>query len=235
MMNRRSVACATLVAAGLSASAHADIALTGQSASVSVQGFVQSPNSPLGSYNHGPSDNTLLAPVNQSDSDAASSGAASVASDMNSTINGTAFGTTGLLITGSSLGHASSVGTGAVNTTVGAFQTYQLAFSLDAPTAISLQVTIGSSSPVTSGSIGILSNPNSIGWGAGPGVYTFNDVLAPGVYTFNMNTNLFYSTGGTTGTFASDASFRFELGTVPSPGTAALLGLGGLAALRRRR
>lgn len=235
MYSRSIVACSVIACAGVVTSASADIVLSSQAASVNVQGFVQSPNSSLGGYNHGPSDNTLLAPVNMFDGDSATSGAASIASDMTSTITGTAFGTTGLLITGSSLGHASSVGTGAVNTTVGAFQNYQLAFSIDAPTAIYLSVTIGSSSPVTSGSIGLLSNPNSIGWGAGPGTYEFNDVLSAGSYTFNMNTNLFYSTGGTTDSFASDATFRFELGSVPTPGAVSLIGLSGLAALRRRR
>ena len=235
MKIRSSCLCAPLVAAGLTAAAHADIALVSQTASVSVQGFVATPGFPAAGYNHGPSNSLLLAPVNLSDADSAFSGDSTASSNMSTLINGYAFGTTGLLIAGVAAGSASSFNAGAVNTTVGAFQNYQLAFTIDAPTAVFLRVEIHESSPVTSGSIGLLSNPISIGWGAGSGTYEFNDVLAPGAYTFNMNTNIFYSTGGTTGAFSSDGSFRFELGAVPTPGAAALLGLGGLAALRRRR
>jgi hypothetical protein len=225
----------TAVLAGLSGVAQADIALSSQSASVSVQGFVVTPTFPAGGYNHGPSNSLLLAPINLSDADSAFSGGSTVASDMGSVIDGTAYGTTGLLVTGAAAGHASSFSNGASNTTPGAFQNYQLAFTLDTPTAVYLRVTILQSSPVTSGSIGLLSNPNSIGWGAGPGTYEFNDVLAPGAYTLNMNTGIFYSTGGTTESYGSDANFRFELGVVPTPGSAGVIGVCALSALRRRR
>lgn len=235
MSASRSMCLCVAVIAGAAAAAHADIALSSQAANVSVQGFVATPGSPAAGYNHGPSNGTLLAPVNMSDGDSAVSGGSTVASDMATVIDGFTFGTTGLLITGAAAGHASSFNDGAANTTVGAFQAYQLAFSIDVPTAMYLRATILSSNAITTGSIGLLSNPNSIGWGAGPGTYEFNDVLAPGSYTFNMNLNMFYSTGGTTASYYSDGNFRFELGTVPTPGAAALLGLGGIAALRRRR
>lgn len=230
-----SIACAAFIAAGLPAGALADIALSSQSASVSVQGFVNTPGYPAAGYNHGPSNNLLLAPVNLTDADSTFSGGSTVASDMSTVINGFTFGTTGLLITGAAAGHAGSIANGSTNTTVGAFQNYQLAFTIDAPTTVYLRATILQSSAVTTGSIGLLSNPVGIGWGAGAGTYEFNDILAPGSYTFNMNTNMFYSTGGTTDSFYSDANFRFELGIVPTPGAAALLGIGGLAAVRRRR
>lgn len=213
----------------------ADIALSSQSASVSVQGFVNTPGFPFGAYNHGPTNNLLLAPVNLFDADSAASGGAFVLSDMGTAIDGYAFGTTGLLITGAAAGHARSFSETATNTTVGAFQNYQLAFTLDQPTPVYLRATILQSNGITSGSIGLLSNPVSIGWGAGAGTYEFNDVLAPGAYTFNMNTNMFYSTGGTTESYYSDANFRFELGVIPAPGAASLLGVAAVAALRRRR
>lgn len=222
------VGCATFAA-------RADITLNSQSDNASIQGFVASTNFPFDAYNFGPSNNVLLGPVNYSISDSAVSGDSSVASDMTNVITGTAFGTTGLLVTGSSLGHVESTAVAANNTTVGSFQAYQLNFTLDAPTAVYLRVEILSSSPVTSGSIGLLSNPNSIGWGAGTGAYVFNDILGPGAYTLNANTNLFYSTGGTNDSFVSEMNFRFELGTIPAPGACGLLCVGCLATMRRRR
>lgn len=235
MQFRKTISCAIVACAGVASSASADILLSSQAANVSVQGFVQTPGFPLGAYNHGPSNNLLLAPVNLSDADSAFSGGSTVASDMGTAINGFAFGNTGLLVTGAAAGHASSFNDGAVNTTVGAFQAYQLAFSIDVPTAAYLRVTILSNNVITSGSIGLLFNPNGIGWGAGPGTYEFNSVLAPGSYTFNMNTNMFYSTGGTTASYYSDANFHFELGVVPAPAASSLLSLAGLVAMRRRR
>lgn len=226
---------AVLCAVGSVATSEAAITLSSQTDSTSVQGFVQTPNFAFGSYNHGPSNNTLLGPVNYLVNDQASSGPSFVASDMSDIITGTAFGNTGLLVTGAMLGHATSHSEGAVNTTVGAFQNYQLNFSVDVPTAVFLRVTILESTPITSGSIGLLSNPNSIGWGAGPGQYIFNDVISPGVYTLNVNSNMFYSTGGTTESHVASMNFHFELGAVPTPGTLAMIGASGLATLRRRR
>ncbi len=215
--------------------AHAGITLNSQTDNASVTGFVAATGAPFGAYNQSPANNVLLGAVNYSLTDTAVSGDSFVTSDMTNVIDGTAFGSTGLLVTGSSLGHVRSVSVGANNTSVGSFQAYQLNFTLDVPTPVYLRVEIVGSSPVTAGSIGLLSNPVSIGWGAGPGLYVFNDVLAPGSYTLNANTNLFYSTGGTTDEYSSSMNFRFELGEVPAPGAAALLGIGGLAAFRRRR
>jgi hypothetical protein len=220
---------------GLAGVAGADIAYIGQTDEARVQGFVFTPGFPLGQYNDFLSGNTLLAPVSYAMSNSASSGLGAVASDMSAAMNSTTFGVDGLRVTGSVSGHASSLSEGATNTTPGSFQDFDLSFTIDAPTQVFLEVRISEATAAAAGSIGLSSNPNSVGWGAGPGLYTFNDVLAPGQYNLNVNTGVFYSTGGTTEAHAAVMSFVFELGVVPAPSAALAMMAGGMCLTRRRR
>ena len=73
----------------------------------------------------------------------------------------------------------------------------------------------------------------TFGWANSPGTFTFSGtaVVSGGAGTYTLTIFDSFDDAGTDGSFLAGSTVTF----VPAPGAAALLGLGGLAATRRRR